>query len=61
MMSPRALKIAVLAAEKDPDFWAWAETWSEKQQAHPGPGQPMPAPATGRLHLGPLSTDRHPA
>ena len=58
--APRSMKIAALAAQKDPGFWAWAEKWAEEQKANPKPRPPMPAEMKGRIQLGALSTEPHP-
>jgi hypothetical protein len=58
---PRALKIVVLAAEKDPAFWEWAAQWAAEQKANPPPKPSLPEKVAGRTHLGPLSTSPHPA
>ena len=58
---PRCLKLAALAAEKDPGFWKWAEKWTKEQKANPKPPRPMPPEVKGRVQLGALSTEPHPA
>jgi hypothetical protein len=59
--APRSMKIAALAAEKDPGFWAWAEKWAEEQKANPPPPKPRPPTIRGRVNLGPISTEPFPA
>jgi hypothetical protein len=51
----------MLAAEKDPGFWEWAAKWAEQQKANPKPPRPMPPEVKGRVQLGALSTEPHPA
>jgi hypothetical protein len=58
---PRSLKLVARAAEKDPGFWEWAAKWSEQQKANPKPPRPMPPEVKGRIQLGALSTEPHPA
>ncbi len=59
--APRSMKLAALAAEKDPGFWDWAEKWTKEQKANPKPPRPMPPEVKGRIQLGALSTEPHPA
>ncbi|MDA1088327.1 MAG: hypothetical protein O2901_15100 [Verrucomicrobia bacterium] len=58
---PRSLKIVALAAEKDPGFWEYARKWAEEQKANPKPVPPQPPEVEGRIQLGALSTEPHPA